>query len=118
MKQGRDISVIKHMLEYCGRIYEAMKFFGDDYDVFSNNNIYKDAVALSILQIGELSGVLTDEFKETYDAMPWRQIKALRNIVAHRYGTVDAEVLWEVMKDDIPALEAYCKQILNENKTV
>ena len=42
------------MLQYCERINEAVGFFGKEYEVFKENNIYKDAVALSILQIGEL----------------------------------------------------------------
>lgn len=116
MKQNRDKSIIKHMLEYCSRINETVCFFGKSYDVFKENNIYKDAVALSILQIGELSGILTDGFKEKYNRMPWRQIKALRNIVAHRYGTVDPEVLWEIINDDIPELERYCNMIMGEFK--
>lgn len=69
---------------------------------------------MSILQICELSGVLTDEFKEKYNKMPWRQIKALRNIVAHRYGTIAPEVIWEIVNADIPVLEEYCKMILAE----
>ena len=114
MKQNRDLSIIKHILQYCERINEAVEFFGKDYEIFRENNIYKDAIALSILQIGELSGILTDEFKDKYNEMPWRQIKALRNIVAHRYGTIDPEVIWEIINDDIPELERYCNRILAE----
>lgn len=114
MKQNRDLNILKHILEYCGRIEESIAFFGDDYEKFKDNHIYKDAVALCILQIGELSGVLTDEFKETYNGMPWKQIKALRNIVAHRYGSIDASLIWDIMKNDVPALEAYCQKIFGK----
>lgn len=99
-------------MDYCNRIQEAIEFFGNEYEIFKGNNIYKDAVALSILQIGELVGILTDAFKEKYSEMPWRQIKVLRNIVAHRYGTIDSVLLWEIINDDIPELERYCKKIL------
>lgn len=91
-----------------------MEFFGTDYEAFKDNNIYKDTVALSILQIGELTSVLTEEFKETYNEMPWRQIKALRNIAAHQYGTVDSVLMWEIVNDDIPELERYCQKILSD----
>lgn len=116
MKQNRNRNVVKHILEYCGRIDETVHFFGDDYEKFKNNNIYKDAVALCILQIGELSGVLTEEFKKQYDAMPWRQMKALRNIVAHKYGFVDAALIWDIIKRDIPDLQKYCEQILKQEQ--
>lgn len=118
MKQNRNLSALKRILEYCSRIRETAQFFGDDYDKFKDNNIYKDAVALCILQIGELSGVLTDEFKERYNEMPWKQIKALRDIVTHRYGTVDSSLIWDIIKGDVPELEEYCKKILDQNETV
>ena len=47
-----------------------------------------------------------------HNSMPWRQIKALRNIVTHKYGTVDAELLCEILNHDIPELEGYCKRII------
>ena len=63
-------------------------------------------------QIGELVGKLTDEFRAQHPAVPWRQIKAMRNIVAHSYGTVDPETTWEIITDDIPALKKYCETII------
>lgn len=40
------------------------------------------------------------------------QIEAMRNIVAHSYGTIDPEVTWEVMTENIPALKSYCHNVL------
>ena len=116
MKKNRDFNVLKHILEYCNRIEETICFFGDDGHIFQTNHIYKDAVSLCILQIGELSGILSDELKEKYKELPWKQIKALRNIVAHRYGTIDAALMWDIVKEDLPSLQKYCKQILVELK--
>ena len=45
---------------------------------------------------------------------PWRQIRGMRNIVAHSYGTVDPEITWEILTEDIPKLKAYCCQIIGE----
>lgn len=44
--------------------------------------------------------------------MPWRQIKALRNIIAHNYASVDAETAWEILETDIPAMRAFCVEEL------
>ena len=81
-------------------------------ETFQNDPIYRNAAALCILQIGELVGKLTDEFRAQHPAVPWRQIKAMRNIVAHSYGTVDPETTWEIITDDIPALKKYCETII------
>lgn len=36
----------------------------------------------------------TEGFKNTYNGMPWNQIKAWRNVIAHNYGKIDKEILW------------------------
>ena len=98
----RNISVLEHIVSYCQQIQETVDRFGDDYQTFSTDPIYRNAAALCIMQIGELVGKLTEEFRARHSSIPWRQIKAMRNIVAHSYGTVDPETTWEIITDDIP----------------
>ena len=42
-----------------------------------------------------------------------RQIRSVRNIVVHNYGSVDAETLWEIIEKDIPELKEYCEKELS-----
>ena len=92
-----------------------MDTFGRDYDIFVSNFIYQNAVAPCVLQIGELTTHFTDEFKNVYNKVPWNQIKALRNVVAHNYGKIDKETLWETLVSDIPTLNDYCCHIIAEH---
>ena len=108
----RNISVLEHIISYCQQIEQTVERFGNSAETFQNDPIYRNAAALCILQIGELVGKLTDEFRAQYPAVPWRQIKAMRNIVAHSYGTVDPETTWEIITDDIPSLKKYCESII------
>ena len=108
----RNIGALEHIVVYCQQIEQTVERFGNSAETFQNDPIYRNAAALCILQIGELVGKLTDEFREQHPAVPWRQIKAMRNIVAHSYGTVDPEITWEIITDEIPQLKAYCEQII------
>ncbi len=112
----RDISILEHIISYCDQIAETIRRFGDDYEVFATDYIYRNATALCILQIGELVGKLSDDFKVQHPTIPWRQIKAMRNIVAHSYGSVDPETTWEIIVDDIPALQKYCSAIVEAHQ--
>ena len=114
MQGDRDVEVLRHILNYCKEIEYTINTFGREYDIFATNSIYQNAVALCVLQIGELTTHFTDNFKSTYNKIPWNQIKALRNIVAHNYGTLDKEILWETLEQDIPELSEYCSQILSK----
>ena len=90
----------------------AVQHFGDSFAVFDASPVYRNSVHLCILQIGELVSNLSDDFKAAHSQIPWRQIKLLRNIVAHRYGTVDNTITWDVVKNDIPELKTYCSACL------
>ena len=79
-------------------------------DRHSRPTVYQNAVALCLLQIGELAGHLSEPYRSSHPDVPWRQIKALRNIIAHNYGSVDAETAWEIVQEDIPALRQYCEE--------
>jgi uncharacterized protein with HEPN domain len=89
----RDISILKHIIKYCNDISETVDYFGSSYEIFCDNNIYKNAVSMCILQIGELSGSLSDKFKDKYKGIPWRSVKGMRNVMAHKYGSISASVV-------------------------
>lgn len=114
MKEAeRNLRILTHITDYCTQIYDTVARFGDSYEVFQKDSIYRNAVALCILQIGELVGNLTEDFRSQHDVIPWQRIKRMRNIVVHHYGTVDPEITWETIHISIPELEAYCKGILD-----
>ena len=112
---NRDLSILRHIVSYCDQIEEAVNRFGRDEDLFVSDSVYHNATALCILQIGELVGNLTEEFRLKHTGIPWREIKLMRNIVAHRYGTVDHSITWDVVVNDIPTLKQYCVEILGSN---
>ena len=67
---------------------------------------------MCILQIGELAGRLSPEFIVCNNEIPWRSIKAMRNIVAHAYGSISIPDVWDTIENDIPLLKSYCMKIL------
>ncbi|MGN0430842.1 MAG: DUF86 domain-containing protein [Lachnospiraceae bacterium] len=118
MRGDRNADILRHIRNYCEEINHTIDTFGRDYEIFVGNSIYQNAVALCVLQIGELTTHFTDDFKNTYNKIPWNQIKALRNVVAHNYGGIDKETLWETLNQDIPELQEYCEQIMLQYETL
>lgn len=116
---NRDKSILQHIKGHCDDIEEFIKRFGKDFDIFTNDKAYFNAVSMGILQIGELAGSLSEEFRaKTSGKIPWSNIKGMRNIVAHNYGSVDEGLLWETVTEDIPILLEFCNSELERmNKT-
>ena len=105
----RDQSVLQHIKLHCDDIEEFIVRFGKDYDIFTSDKAYFNAVSMGILQIGELAGSLSEEYRaKTSKTIPWSNIKGMRNIVAHDYGSIDEELLWETATEDIPILLSFC----------
>ncbi len=110
----RDRSILRHILNYCEQIENAANRFGWDMETFLSDDVYHNAVSLCILQIGELTGNLTENYRASHPDIPWREIKLMRNIVAHLYGTVDHTITWDVVVHDIPILKEYCLKEISE----
>jgi uncharacterized protein with HEPN domain len=109
----RDSDAIRHILHYCEQINETRKEFGDSKDKFIESATFHNAVCMCLLQIGELTNVLSDDIKLNNPDIQWRDIKLLRNIVVHRYNHVDYDTIWEICLTDIPVLIDFCSKILN-----
>lgn len=112
----RNIDIIEHVLKYCNQSQEVLDACSSDYEQFNNNSIYINAVAMCVLQIGELAKRLTVDFREENSEIPWSLICRNRDKFAHDYGTVDPKELWKTAEEDIPVLKVFCEKILKYEK--
>lgn len=111
----KNINIIAHILEYCNQIDECLSRFGNNREAFLSDVIFRNAVSMAEFQIGELSGHLSDDFKEkTKNEIPWKEIRGMRNIFAHNYLEMDVDRIWDVATEDISILKDFCKSQLNE----
>ena len=116
--KSKDYFVLKKIIEYCNQVDEAVNMFGNDYNCFTKNSVYRNACCMCILQIGELTTRLTENFKVQHAEIPWKQIKAMRNIHAHESERVDFEGMWETLTEDIPDLRGKLVTLLQEEESI
>lgn len=111
--RNKNIDILEHIRDYCVDIESAIKRFGCEKSIFDIDRDYRNSVCMSLLQIGELTVHLTDNFKEeTKEIIYWPAIKGMRNLFAHNYGAVDVERVWETAVSDIPLLHKFCEQTI------
>lgn len=115
--QSRDRQRLAKIEEYCKDIQTSMNRFGHSFSIFCEDTVYQRSVAFCLLQIGELVGTLTEEYRAaTKTQMPWPQIKGLRNVIVHDYGSIDLEGIWRTITSSIPELHRFCREQLMENE--
>jgi len=69
---------------------------------------------MNFVVLGEAVIRLSTQLKEKENHIPWHKIKGFRNIVAHDYFGVDAEEVWQIIKNNIPDFEDQISAILKD----
>ena len=64
--------------------------------------------------IGEAATRIPKEDQTRYTDISWLEIVSLRNRLIHGYDTVDFDILWQIVKQDLPWLIESLKIILGE----
>ena len=45
---------------------------------------------------------------------PWQEIRSLGNVIRHEYDVLDVEVIWNIVKDDLPSLKDVVERIIQK----
>jgi len=85
---------------------------GNSSSTFYEDDILQDAVIRRIEIMGEAASRISDELKSQYPALPWKKMKAMRNILIHMYDELDLEIVWDTIEKDIPGLLNELEKIL------
>jgi uncharacterized protein with HEPN domain len=82
----KNTGILERIIEYCNRIDATKARYGNSVEALENDYDHTGSVAMSVLQIGELTTHLTTDFKKQHSGVPWQDIVAMRNMAAHHYG--------------------------------
>lgn len=65
------------------------------------------AVIMSLIVIGEAATKVMDtypEFAQAHPEVPWRNMRGMRNRIAHGYFDINLDVVWDTVQAALPAL--------------
>ena len=83
-------------------------------DDFLASTQVQDAVLRRIELIGEGVKNVPPAWRERLSEIPWRAVAGMRDVLIHRYFSVDLDVVWHTATHDIPLLEGQVAQLLDE----
>lgn len=110
---------LSHILEALNRIFS---YVDDINEVdFLQNNLVQDAVVRNLEILGEASRNLARyhaDFIVRYPDVPWEDMYWMRNRLSHGYFTIDFEIVWKTLEQDLPILQKQIQAIYNPIKNL
>jgi uncharacterized protein with HEPN domain len=90
--------------------------FGLDHDAFVKDDKTVDSVVRNLEIIGEAANRLPDTFRRQSSEIEWRKIIGLRNRIVHDYFNTDVEIVWEIIRKDLPVFKSKLSLIRDNKK--
>jgi uncharacterized protein with HEPN domain len=81
---------------------------------FENDELIQTWILHHIQVLGEAAARISNKLQECYPDIPWFRIIGMRNILVHDYFHIDIEAVWSAVENDLPALYAQVKHVLEE----
>jgi uncharacterized protein with HEPN domain len=105
--------------EYLADIQEAARYIreyieGYTFERFVSDRKTQDAVIRNLEIIGEAAKHVSPGTKSRFPDIPWKSIAGHRNRLIHGYFGVNFEIVWEIITEGLPVLEATIQKVMNE----
>ncbi len=102
MLQDEDRIRLRHMLDYaCEAADLARSHSRSDLDT---DRLLGLGLVRLLEIVGEAAGRISEGLRAEQTSIPWPRIVGLRNRLIHGYDSVDMDILWEILTNDLPPL--------------
>ncbi|MBI2346261.1 MAG: DUF86 domain-containing protein [Deltaproteobacteria bacterium] len=107
----RDYKVyLEDIVEAIGKIREYTT--GLPVESFLRDSKTIDAVVRNLEIVGEAIKNVPEEIRMQHLDIEWRKIAGLRDILIHEYFGIDSDIIWDIIQNKLPVLEAQVRTIL------
>jgi uncharacterized protein with HEPN domain len=108
------------LADYLGHMLKAAReargfVEGQRRESFLADRRTQQAVVMSLLIVGEAAVRIMENdpaFVREHRAVPWRNIRGMRNRMAHGYFETNYEIVWETVSVEIPRLITVLSDLL------
>lgn len=106
----RNEVILRKLLGYTRKIRAYCE--GCSYEAFAADSKLAEACVFNLSQMGELCRLVEPDFMEQHRQIPWHEMYGLRNRIVHDYEGVNLRLVWEIISEDLPALEQSLSHLL------
>ena len=98
-----DFVFIEHVLDSINAIKEFSRDISKEELI--SNRLKQSALIREIEIIGEAVRNISEDLKRKNKEIGWKDIVGARDKMIHHYFSIDMNIIWKIVKNDIPILE-------------
>ena len=103
-----------YLLHIRDSIHSIFEYTSTGKDHFFADRKTQDAVVRNLEIVGEATKHISSRLKEAHQDISWKPIAGMRDKLVHDYFGVDFQLVWDVVKRDLPALKDKIARLLEE----
>lgn len=92
----------------------------EDFTNSADGMMRLDSICMQLVTVGEaiknVDKYTNKELLPKYPSIDWRSVMGLRDIIAHQYFNVDAEIIFRIVKVNIADLLIVIERIISDQK--
>lgn len=108
--EARDAALLLDMLSWAAHAGDFVA--GLNEAGFRASKLHQAAVVRCIEVVGEAAARISPGFKAGHPDIPWPLLVGMRNRLIHDYGRISLDIVWQVVRDDLPALAARLRPLV------
>jgi len=108
--EQNDLACLWDMIEAVRGIETSVR--GLSFSHYLSDENLRLAVERRIEILGEAARRISDAFREVHPEVPWRQIIAQRNVLAHQYDDIDDQLVWRLVQENLAPLRRVLEALL------
>jgi uncharacterized protein with HEPN domain len=112
MSKHDPVVILRQILAHAREAVDICK--GKTRADLDNDRLLNLALSRLLEIIGEAANRVPEEIQKKYPELPWLQMIGARNRLIHGYDSVDFDILWAIVKNDLPALISRLENILEK----
>ncbi|MCK4642905.1 DUF86 domain-containing protein [bacterium] len=109
-----NIFFIRHIFESLELIEEFTKNF--TREEFKKDEKTQAAVIEKIQIMGEAAKSVSEDLKDHYSDIPWKEMARTRDKLVHGYFSVDLDLTWDIVIKDLPGLKTNILKIIKDSE--
>jgi uncharacterized protein with HEPN domain len=106
----------ERLLDMRDAIEAVSKYAARGRSAFDADELVQTWIIHHLMLLGEAAAGLSDSFCDKHPDTPWSKIVGMRNVLIHGYFTIDNDIVWSVIENDLPKLEQQIRAWLHETR--